>query len=430
VAIIAAGERLENLADLLPELNSLHEAKDAHGLEVWVVLSDALTPRGQLRESADRLGLRVPVLLDRDLMAASMLGIGRATEAVVVRAPEFVTVYRGAVRGDEHLYLREAILALRSGRQARVWQTGLRTTRLASLDGAKISYAQDIAPILQASCTRRHRPNNGAPFAFTSYSEVQSRSYAIRHQVMSGNMPPWHADPEYGRFRNSLALPADAKRKLIAWLDAGAQRDSAPDPLQEVLPDKHTDDLVSQLGEPDAIVQLPVQSIRATGTEPYRTFPVPAPNATNVWLRAASVTPSNPSVVHHYAVYQPLPKDLVGEINLGFTFYVPGRPARAYPANTGTYLPASSALLFELHYTPSGAAALDQPRLSLWFHHQRPLKRLTTFTVVNSQFEIPPGEPEHTVTAQHRFDHEVTLHSLACHMHFRGRSMTIATIDP
>jgi hypothetical protein len=151
VAIIAAGERLEHLADLVPELNALHAAKDAHGTEVWVVLSDALSPREKLRESADRLGFRVPVLLDRDLMASSMLGIGRTTEAVLVRAPDFVTVYRGAVRGDEHFYLREAILALQSGRQAGVWQTSLRTPRLASLDGAKLSYSQDIAPILRTS---------------------------------------------------------------------------------------------------------------------------------------------------------------------------------------------------------------------------------------------------------------------------------------
>jgi hypothetical protein len=247
--------------------------------------------------------------------------------------------------------------------------------------------------------------------------------------VMSGNMPPWHADPEYGQFTNSLALPSEAKRRLIAWLDAGAPRDSAPDPLQAVLPPK-PDDLVAELGQPDAVLKLPVQSIRATGTEPYRTFPVPAPNTTNVWLRAAAITPSNASVVHHYSVYQALPKELVGEINLGFAFYVPGRRARAYPANTGTYLPALSPLLFELHYTANGTATLDQPTLHLWYHRERPAKRLTTFTVVNSQFEIPPGEPEHIVSAHHRFDNEVTLHSLACHMHLRGRSMIIEAIDP
>lgn len=429
IAIIAAGEQLENLSEFVPELNSLHESKELHGTEIWVVLSDAATPRETLRNGAKQLGLRMPVLLDRGLMAANMLGIGRATEAVLVHSPDFVTVYRGAVRDEEHLYLREAILALQSGRPAAVWQTSARTPRLPSLDGTEVRYSQDIAPIFRTYCARCHRPNSAAPFAFTSYSDVQSRAYAIRHQVMSGNMPPWHADPEHGQFKNSLALPSGAKRKLISWLDAGAQRDSAPDPLQNVLTDKPAGDLTSELGEPDAMVKLPVQSIRAMGVEPYRTFPVPAPTATNVWLRAASVIPGNASVVHHYAVYQPLPKELVGEINLGFTFYVPGRPARAYPANTGTYLPASSPLLFELHYTPSGTATLDQPTLNLWFHRERPAKRLTTFTIVNSHFEIPPGEPEHLVSARQQFDHDVTLHSLGCHMHFRGRSMVIETVD-
>jgi hypothetical protein len=74
--------------------------------------------------------------------------------------------------------------------------------------------------------------------------------------------------------------------------------------------------------------------------------------------------------------------------------------------------------------------ATDEPRLKLWFHKEPPAKRFITFTIVNSQFEVPPGEPEHPVTAQHRFDRAVTLHSLACHMHFRGRSMIFETIDP
>ena len=34
------------------------------------------------------------------------------------------------------------------------------------------------------------------------------------------------------------------------------------------------------------------------------------------------------------------------------------------------------------------------------------------------------------MSARHQFDHDVTLHSVACHMHFRGRSMSIDSINP
>lgn len=429
IAMIAAGDRLENLAELLPELSALHATRSSHGTEVWVVLSDATTPRDQLRDAARKLAFDMPVLLDRDLLAGSILGVAHTTEAVLVRAPDFVAVYRGAIRDGERFYLREAIQALRAGRGPEVWQAGLRAPSLPSLDGAKLSYSREIAPFLRTYCVRCHRPNSGAPFAFSSSSEVLSRASAIRHQVLSGNMPPWHADPEHGQFTNSLALPSEVKRKLVAWLDAGAPLDAA-DPLRELPPNPPAHGLSLELGAPDAIVTLSVQSVRATGAEPYRTFPVPAPNTSNVWLRAASLVPSNPAVVHHYTVYQPLHRDQVGEINLGFTFYVPGRAAQAYPDGTGMYLPALSTLLFELHYTPNGTTATDQPTLNLWFHQKPPARRLITFTVANSRFEIPPGEPEHLVSARQTFDREVMLHSLACHMHFRGRSMIIDMIEP
>jgi hypothetical protein len=430
IAVIAAGQRLAALAPLVADLNALHADTPSHGVLIWVVLSDPSTPRRELQVEAERLGLLVPVLLDRDLLISHLLGADHATEAALVRAPDFVTVYRGAVREGDRFYLKEAIQALKTGRHPAVWRTRLRSPALPSIDGAQLSYSQDIAPILRTYCVRCHRPNTGAPFAFSSFSEVQTRASAIRHQVMSGNMPPWHADPEYGRFTNSLALPSAAKRKLIAWLDSGAKGDAVPDPLAKPPPDTSGSDLRLELGAPDAVITLPVQSIRATGAEPYRTLQVPAPNTSNAWLRAASLTPGNPAVVHHYAVYQPLPSDLVGEINLGFAFYVPGRSARAYPEGAGMYLGQRSTLLFELHYTPNGRPALDEPSLSLWFHRERPPKRFLTFTVVNSEFAIPPGESEHRVTAQHIFDHTVTLHSLACHMHLRGRSMAIDVIDP
>src|SRR5262249_31000387 len=163
--------------------------------------------------------------------------------------------------------------------------------------------------------------------------------------VISGNMPPWRADPEYGSFSNSFALPPPAKRQLIAWLDAGARGGGGPDPPGEGSAIPPDTGFPPGPGAAEPVLTVAVPKGRATGPEPYRTFQVRSENASNVWLRAVALVPSNPAVVHHYTAYQPLPSDVVGEINLGFGFYVPGRTAQAYPEGTGMYLGQLSPVL-------------------------------------------------------------------------------------
>jgi hypothetical protein len=411
-------------------LNELHAAATANGIEFWVLLSDDSTPRTALLVSAAAMGLQMPVLLDRDLMAARLLGVGRALEAILVRVPDFTIIYRGAISEGTECFLREALEAFVEGVRPRVWRTESRAGLLPQLDGAELLYSRDIAPILRTYCARCHQPGTSAPFSFSSHDDAQRRASHIRHQVLSGHMPPWQADAEYGQFTNSLELPSQARRELIAWLDAGAPRDDGPDPLALSPPSAPAVDLVDELGPPDAVITMPAQPVRATGAEPYRTFQVRAPNLSNVWLRAVALVPGDPAVVHHYALFQPLPSELVGEINLGFAFYVPGRAAQPFPPGTGMFLGASSSLLLELHYSPNGSPAVDTPKVHLWYHRERPSKRFFTFTIVNTQFEIPPGAEEYAVSAQHRFDEPVTVHSLAPHMHMRGRSMRFEAVYP
>jgi mono/diheme cytochrome c family protein len=430
LVVVAAGERLENLTPLVADLNALQATVPFGGVEVWALLADDSRPRGELLDAADKMGLSFPVLVDGDHLVARVLGLSHVNEAALVRTPDFVTVYRGAVKEEQRTFLKDAVVALNKGGLPTVWQTQVGTPQLPKMSAGIPSYARDIAPLLRTHCVRCHRPRDVAPFALTSYSDLQARASSIHHQVMSGNMPPWDANPEYGQFADSLALPSNDKRMLIAWIEAGSPRGEGPDPLEQPLDTTPFFSLPAALGEPDAILTLPVQTIKATGTEPYRTLEVRSPNTSNVWLRAAAVIPGNREVVHHFIVYQPLPSELVGEINLGFSMYVPGREPIIFPEGTGMYLGRSTSLLFELHYTPNGRPATDEPKLYLWYHRDRPLKSFRTFTVVDSTFQIPPGERAHRVSAAHRFEQSVTLHALANHMHVRGRSMTIEAVYP
>src|SRR6185369_2492569 len=110
-----------------------------------------------------------------------------------------------------------------------------------------ISYATQVAPILQAKCVGCHSPGNLGPFAMSSYKQVKGWSGMIREVLLERRMPPWHADPHYGKFANDRSLTGAEARTLMRWIDQDCPRGDGEDPLAAARPEvaKWT------LGEPD-----------------------------------------------------------------------------------------------------------------------------------------------------------------------------------
>ena len=61
--------------------------------------------------------------------------------------------------------------------------------------------------------------------------QVVEHATEMKEQIMARNMPPWHADPLYGKFRNDISLTAGEMSELVDWLNAGLPRGTGPDPL-------------------------------------------------------------------------------------------------------------------------------------------------------------------------------------------------------
>ena len=89
--------------------------------------------------------------------------------------------------------------------------------------------------------------------SLTSYSEVRPWARAIRDKVISGEMPPWHADPRYGTFRNERKLTTAQIETIERWVDTGATRgDDAHTPVLPTFAEGW------QGGEPDYVFVMPV----------------------------------------------------------------------------------------------------------------------------------------------------------------------------
>ena len=67
-----------------------------------------------------------------------------------------------------------------------------------SSQGEAVTYAGDVAAIINENCVVCHREGGVAPMPLTTYEEVQARARLIRTRVADRQMPPWHIDPNIG----------------------------------------------------------------------------------------------------------------------------------------------------------------------------------------------------------------------------------------
>jgi hypothetical protein len=74
------------------------------------------------------------------------------------------------------------------------------------------TFYKDVLPILEAHCQSCHRLSEIGPMPLMTYEQTRRWSRAIQQAVESKKMPPWFADPQYGRFANDPSLSAHSRK--------------------------------------------------------------------------------------------------------------------------------------------------------------------------------------------------------------------------
>src|SRR5438105_5993924 len=86
-----------------------------------------------------------------------------------------------------------------------------------------VTFTKDIAPILQRSCQRCHRPDSVAPMSLMTYEEVRPYARAIKQRTAlrdapysRGVMPPWYLERNIGiqRVKDDLSLSDEELAKI------------------------------------------------------------------------------------------------------------------------------------------------------------------------------------------------------------------------
>src|SRR5262245_14415558 len=118
--------------------------------------------------------------------------------------------------------------------------TPVNVTAQAQAPATHLTYAKDVAPIMQRSCQTCHRPGTNAPMSLLTYEDVRPWARSIKNKVTQRLMPPWHIERNVGiqDFKDDPSLSDKEIATIAAWVDGGAPRGNAGDmPAAPTFPD-------------------------------------------------------------------------------------------------------------------------------------------------------------------------------------------------
>ncbi|MBI1766011.1 MAG: cytochrome c [Acidobacteria bacterium] len=349
-----------------------------------------------------------------------------------------------------------------------------------------VTFNKDIAPILFKSCTECHRPGEAAPFSLMSYKDARPWAKSIREQVVSRQMPPWHADPHVGAWANDRRLSQTEIEKIAAWADSGAPEGKAKD-----LPPAPQFVEGWRIGKPDLVLTMPNEfTLDASGPDEYQNFEIPLNFTEDRYVLKAEARPGNRKIVHHIIAYivppppksdrpKPSPEELAklrAEAEKEAIFYqegflqrvktdapiyddgcvtksggigfkrdgsgqeavltalagfAPGSSGDLFETGIGIKVPAGSKIRLEVHYSKvAGAVEKDRSSVGVIFAKELPKQLAVTRGIGNTYFQIPPGAAHHRVTGCWTAQEDIHLHSLTPHMHYRGAAMEYKVFYP
>src|SRR5579872_4872561 len=96
-------------------------------------------------------------------------------------------------------------------------------------DLATPTFNKDVLPVLEKNCQGCHRPGQIGPMPLLTYQGTRPWAQAIKESVLTKKMPPWFADPHYGRFANERKLTESEIATLVRWVESGAPEGVAKD---------------------------------------------------------------------------------------------------------------------------------------------------------------------------------------------------------
>jgi hypothetical protein len=312
----------------------------------------------------------------------------------------------------------------------------------------QVTFAKDVAPILQKNCQVCHRPGSIAPMSLLTYGEARPWARSMKQKVVLREMPPWFIDKNVGiqHFSNDRSLTDDEIATIVQWVDAGAPQGNPADmPPPREFPDAET----WQIGKPDLIVTLPKDLIvPARAPDQWPDILVDPALTEDRYIRGVQIIPAKGyPVIHHIRTSIVEPTDAsrgsgrldgtdgsleVGEQGVFLNEYAIGKQGDVFPEGSGRLIKAGTKINFQLHLHANGEDTPTNVALGLKFYPigYVPKHVISSTTVSAPQVDIRPHTDNIRSDGYLVLKKAARLLSFQPHMHNRGKAECLEAIYP
>jgi hypothetical protein len=253
-----------------------------------------------------------------------------------------------------------------------------RGDKSAESEGKRLTYFEDVKPIIDAKCTQCHVDGGIGPLPLTTFEEVKLVKELVALDVSEGKMPPWRANAALDYYVGERRLTQKQKDTIVRWVKQGAHEG---DPGDEPEPPPTSKRGLSRI---DGTMMFE-KPFKPSGKEidEYRCVPMKWPYQETKYITGMSVEPEQRAMVHHGVVYfvQPenaetvLKRDAETEelgypcngVNVGnaawLTSYEPGGYGQDVPGGLGFEVRPGSVFVLQMHYNTLNGVEPDQSRI-------------------------------------------------------------------
>jgi mono/diheme cytochrome c family protein len=316
-------------------------------------------------------------------------------------------------------------------------------------DHPQVTFTKDIAPILQRSCQKCHRPDSVAPMSLLTYEEVRPWARSIKYRTGRRNkpdaMPPWYIEKNVGiqQYKGDISLSDQEIAKIATWVDSGAPRGNPadmPPPLKFAGPNEW------EIGTPDLIVSSPTISVNATSpdwwgpigealtglTEDRYVSAVEMREVNDLEKRPGRQTIGGLYVIHHliWSAVAPDTKDM--SLDSAWPVHEVGRNADVFDPEAGRLLAANSKLVFpSAHLHSSGSPTKARVDYGFKFHPKgyAPKKRTRGLDITATlDLDIKGMQADQKIEAYSTLSEHSKIVVYEPHMHAAGVRMCLDAI--
>jgi len=317
---------------------------------------------------------------------------------------------------------------------------------------APVTFAKNVAPILQQKCQTCHQPNSIAPMSLITYDDAKKYARLIKDRTSARLMPPWYIDKTVGiqHFKNDRSLSEAEIATLARWVDTGTAMGDPKDlpPASSAPADPSAWEFAKQYGAPDLVLKSPPYTLAARTQDKWFRPSTETGLTEPRWVRAIEIRPATADgrkIVHH--VLTVLSQQETGVTNLAesahhmqttaglFMEWAVGKTGELFNPDAGKLMLPGSRIQWEIHMYAIGREIKDnQIELGVYFYpkgtvppHRTVLKMFDVSR--GSDLDIPPNK---TAMTQNFFVMQAPgrLENFQPHMHMRGKAMSMEAIYP